>query len=253
MIVTVHSYKGGTGKTLISANLAALFAAKGKKTCLLDLDFRAPSLSSLLETDPPKYWLNDYLNGACAPEETLTDYFCEEFGKDKLFVGFANPSTEAIREIISKSRNWEMLALTRLLSFRDTLVNRLGFDVLVVDTSPGIQYSSLNAIVAANIALVVTTLDESDLEGTRLMLRDLYGSFEKKTAVIVNKVPFDLLESRRMEKVWSGLGPFRLVFSAGIACGCEIALSEDPCFFACRERHHQFSRTLERIASRIGS
>jgi MinD-like ATPase involved in chromosome partitioning or flagellar assembly len=38
-IVAVHSYKGGTGKTLVSANLATLIAAKGKKTCLLDMDF----------------------------------------------------------------------------------------------------------------------------------------------------------------------------------------------------------------------
>jgi len=44
LIITVHSYKGGTGKTLLSVNLAAMFADRGKKTCLLDLDFRAPSL-----------------------------------------------------------------------------------------------------------------------------------------------------------------------------------------------------------------
>jgi len=46
MIITVHSYKGGTGKTLISANLAMIFASRGKNVCLLDLDFRAPSLFS---------------------------------------------------------------------------------------------------------------------------------------------------------------------------------------------------------------
>ena len=38
-IIAVHSYKGGTGKTLLSVNLAATFAKNGKKVCIFDLDF----------------------------------------------------------------------------------------------------------------------------------------------------------------------------------------------------------------------
>ena len=36
-IVAVHSYKGGTGKTSLSVNLAATLAKQGKKVCLFDL------------------------------------------------------------------------------------------------------------------------------------------------------------------------------------------------------------------------
>jgi MinD-like ATPase involved in chromosome partitioning or flagellar assembly len=50
-IIAVHSYKGGTGKTLLSTNLAATFARLGKKVCLFDLDFRAPSLFAILKID----------------------------------------------------------------------------------------------------------------------------------------------------------------------------------------------------------
>lgn len=139
-----------------------------------------------------------------------------------------------------------------MLSLPHTLTNPVSLS-LVIDTSPGIQYSSLNAIVAADMALVVTTLDESDLEGTKLMLHGLYENFEKKTAVIVNKVPSDLLQLQRIEKVQNGLRPLRLIFNEGIVCSCDIPLSENSCFFACRKGHHQFSRTLERIASRIAA
>ena len=45
-IIAFHSYKGGTGKTLLSINLAATYAKNGKDVCLLDLDFRAPSLQA---------------------------------------------------------------------------------------------------------------------------------------------------------------------------------------------------------------
>ncbi|MCX6644506.1 MAG: P-loop NTPase, partial [Candidatus Bathyarchaeota archaeon] len=49
-IIAVHSYKGGTGKTLLSVNLAATLAKNGKKVCIFDLDFRAPSLFAILKT-----------------------------------------------------------------------------------------------------------------------------------------------------------------------------------------------------------
>jgi len=251
MIVAVHSYKGGTGKTLISANLATLLAAKGKKTCLLDMDFCAPSLHSIFKSKLSGYWLNDYLEGSCDAEEVLRNSYGEGLDWEKLSVCFANPSTKGIMEMASKDRKWEMQALRRLLSFRKTLFDKLSFDYLVVDTSPGLQYSSVNAIVASDVTLVVTTLEESDLKGTRVMLHDLYMHFEKKAVVIVNKVPFDLLQSQRLEKVKEALGAFGLLFVEGIACSCEIPVSENPSFFACLRQNHSFSRTLERIASQL--
>jgi len=64
LIVTLHSYKGRTGKTLLSVNLAMIFADNGKKVCLLDFDLRAPSLSSTFNNNN-KCWVNDYLNKSC--------------------------------------------------------------------------------------------------------------------------------------------------------------------------------------------
>jgi MinD-like ATPase involved in chromosome partitioning or flagellar assembly len=251
VIVAVHSYKGGTGKTLLSANLATTFAAKGKKTCLLDMDFRAPSLYSLFKMKEPEYWLNDYLNGGCCAKDLLQKCDSDKLGIGNLFVGFANPSIEAFREIASKDKRWEMEALTRLFSFRDSLFNELGFDWLFLDTSPGLQYSSVNAVVVADVALVVTTLDESDVQGTQLMLQGLYEHFEKKTLVVMNKVPDGLTQSQRVKDFQEVLGGFPLVFGECIGCSCDLPISEDPCFFACHRRDHQFSKTLEKIASEI--
>src|SRR4030065_2671357 len=101
-IIAVHSYKGGTGKTLLSVNLAAALAKKGKKVCLFDLDFRAPSLFAILKMENIQCWLNDYLNGACDINKVIMDFSSRISGDCKFFVGFANQATEAIADISAK-------------------------------------------------------------------------------------------------------------------------------------------------------
>ncbi|NHV45620.1 MAG: ParA family protein, partial [Candidatus Verstraetearchaeota archaeon] len=35
-MITIHSFKGGTGKTQLSVNIATILAKKGKKVALFD-------------------------------------------------------------------------------------------------------------------------------------------------------------------------------------------------------------------------
>ena len=148
-IIAVHSYKGGTGKTLLSINLAATFAKRNKKVCLIDFDFRAPSLSTILKIEKTEHWINDYLNGSYEFEKVLIDLSYRINKKGKLYVGLANPSVEAIRDMSSKDRKWEMKSLGRLLTLKNHFL--VDFDYLIFDTSPGLQYSSINAIVSADL------------------------------------------------------------------------------------------------------
>src|SRR5512137_2094038 len=187
-IIAVHSYKGGTGKTSISVNLAATFVKMGKKVCLFDLDFRAPSLFAILKTPNADFWFNDYLNNTCEINQALVDLSARIPGDGKFYACLANPATEAIRDMSSKDRKWEMRALGRLLALKEALLRDQEFDYLFFDTSPGLQYSSINAIVAADYVVVATTGDRSDVDGTKRMLAELYNLFEKKTGVVFNKV-----------------------------------------------------------------
>ena len=127
MIITLHSFKGGTGKTLLAINLAIMLAKSGKRVCLIELDFSAPSFFATFK--PEKiFWMNDYLAKACKIESALTDCTTKDIGEGKLFVGFANPSTEAIRDMASKDRKWEIEALTRLFSLKDMLLKDMRLD-----------------------------------------------------------------------------------------------------------------------------
>jgi len=250
-IIAVHSYKGGTGKTLLSVNLASTFARQGKKVCLFDLDFRAPSLFAILKIASAENWLNDYLNNTCDINKVLIDISNRIPGKGKLFVALANPATEAIRDMSAKDRKWEMRALGRLLHLRNALINEQQFDYLVFDTSPGLQYSSINAIVAADLVAVATTGDRSEVDGTSRMLKELYNLCEKKTGVVLNKV-LDYNSKNRREELYERVKNIYQVPLLGIVpCFCDILRAEGNVIFAQDKPDHPFSILLSEIAKKI--
>jgi septum site-determining protein MinD len=246
-IIAVHSYKGGTGKTLLSVNLAAAFAKHGKKVCLFDLDFRAPSLSTIFKVENAECWLNDYLNGTCDINKVLINLD----GNDKFFVGLANPATEAIRDMSAKDRKWEMRALGRLLSLRNTLLNAEEFDYLIFDTSPGLQYSSINAIVTADFVVVATTADRSDVDGTRRMLRELYNLFEKKTGLVLNKMLDSASKSKKEEMHNKVKAIYQVPLLGLLPCFCEILRAEGNLIFVQDKPDHPFAKILDEMAKKI--
>ncbi|MFW9997875.1 MAG: AAA family ATPase, partial [Candidatus Odinarchaeota archaeon] len=64
LILTSHSYKGGTGKTVVAVNLAnVLHKVFGKKVLLLELDTVAPSFVDIfVNVNPSKFW-DDFFGG----------------------------------------------------------------------------------------------------------------------------------------------------------------------------------------------
>ena len=252
-IIALHSYKGGTGKTLLSINLAATYAKQGRAVCLLDMDFRAPSLHAVFRTNNSEYWLNNYLNGACEINRVLIDLSNPHGGNGRFLVGLADPATEAIREISAKDRKWEMKALGRLLSLKNSLLNDMHLDYLIFDTSPGLQYSSINAIVSADVVLVVTSIDRSDIKGTQRMIQELYDLFDKKTGIVMNKVPIEILSSEKER------GPFfkrfnnlhNLPIIDVIPCFCDVLRAGGTYIFAEEKPEHPFTNAVEKIAKKI--
>jgi septum site-determining protein MinD len=251
-IIAIHSYKGGTGKTLFSVNLATTFALKGKKACLLDMDFRAPSLHAIFKVNNVECWLNDYLNGTCTIQKALVDLSEISGGKGKLLVGLANPSTEAIRDMSAKDRKWEMRALGRLLSLRNSVLDEMGMDYLIFDTSPGLQYSSINAIVSADLVFVISTIDASDVQGTKRMLCELYDLFEKKTYIILNKVLMDISSKRGKEELSERLGnTHTLPIFEIVPCFCDILKAGGTYIVAKEKPQHFFSKMLCHMTEKI--
>jgi MinD-like ATPase involved in chromosome partitioning or flagellar assembly len=221
----------------------------------MDLDFRGPNIAFAYNLRTGHNWTNDYLNGTCDIDKVLVDV-SDKFGvKGQLLIAPANFDTEAIRDMPSKERRWEMRALGRLLVLRNSLFEDLKLDYLLLDACSGIAYSSINAVVCADVVTVVNTTEAAQAEGTRIMLGELYDLFKKKAGIVLNKVPTkglsltDVETARRVE--YENL--YKLPVLGVMPCFCELLEAGlDPSFLQENPRH-LYVKILREIASRIAS
>ena len=199
--IAFHSYKGGTGKTTIAANFAALLAKKGYRVFLIDLDVYAPSLHTYFEMEPRK-WLNDYLNGTADITDVVVDltpsvinsHDANNAVNGKLYVCFCNPDKEEINKLdyTGKQNTSRIHLVRRLILLREQIILNYDTDYLIIDTSPGIRYWSINALGITDTLFLTLKMGSLDTKGTKKMAHDIYGSFSKfgaKPYLLLNRMP----------------------------------------------------------------
>lgn len=197
--IAFHSYKGGTGKTTIASNFAVLLARKGYRVFLLDLDVYAPSLQTYFEREPTK-WINDFLWNNAKIDEVLMDLTSTTISNNdttqvsgKLYVGFCNPKKEEIYRLdgAGKQDNSKIQLLRRFVLLREQMISNYNADYIIIDTSPGIRYWSINALAVADTLFLTLKMDNLDIDGTKKMAADIYSSFSKfgtKSYLLLNRV-----------------------------------------------------------------
>jgi MinD-like ATPase involved in chromosome partitioning or flagellar assembly len=254
--ISINSSRGGTGKTVIATNMAVVLAKEGLNVALFDMDFRAPSLATVFSKQLKgeiEYWLNDYLNGKCSAQQAVRNIPKSNL-KGHLYVGFANPSVKAITNIMEKSQAWEVSAIKKLFLLREVLFNEMKVDYCIFDTSPGIQYSSVNAAIASDLCIVVTTLDMLDMKGAESLLKNLYDNVAKKTVVLINKVfpetcPWPNDRILELVKITEANLNHKVI--GIIPCYCNVLQAGRISFFAEERPFHPFLKNLEDIVGNI--
>jgi chromosome partitioning protein len=197
--IAFHSYKGGTGKTTIAANFAAMLAKKGYRVFLIDLDVYAPSLHTYFEMEPMK-WVNDFLNGTAETTDVLMDLTHTVINANnnipvngKLYVCFCNPEKEEIYKLdySGKQDTTRMRLVRRLILLREHILSDYEADYIIIDTSPGIRYWSINALGIADTLFLTLKMGSLDIKGTKKMASDIYSSFSKfgaKSYLVLNRM-----------------------------------------------------------------
>jgi MinD-like ATPase involved in chromosome partitioning or flagellar assembly len=194
VIVSTHSYRGGTGKSNTTANIAANLAHKGRRVAIVDTDIQSPGIHVLFNVDPDqlRYTLNDFLWGRCKVEEAahdVTDRLVSNDGVHPASVGgsvMLVPSSIRPGEIARVIK--EGYDVNLLNDGFQELSRRLRLDYLLIDTHPGVNEETLLSIAISDTLLLILRPDHQDYQGTAVTLDLARRLGVPQLLLIVNKV-----------------------------------------------------------------
>jgi len=81
--------------------------------------------------------------------------------------------------------------LKRFILLREQLISSYDSDYIIIDTSPGIRYWSINALAVADILFLTLKMGDLDIEGTKKIVDEIYTSFTKfgtRSFLLLNRV-----------------------------------------------------------------
>ncbi|MHA1934008.1 MAG: MinD/ParA family ATP-binding protein [Candidatus Thorarchaeota archaeon] len=186
-IVSIHSFRGGTGKSNIAANLATIAALDGKRVAVMDTDIASPGIHVIfgMGREKMKRTLNDYLRGECEITDACID-ITSRLGikQGKLFLIPSSMTATDITRILREG--YEVSDLKK--GFTEVVKSKK-LDYLIIDTHPGLDRETLLSMATADYLFVIARVDEQDLLGTAATLSVAKKLQVPETRIVINKKP----------------------------------------------------------------
>jgi septum site-determining protein MinD len=209
-IISIHSFRGGTGKSNLTANIATAVASQGKRVGIVDTDIQSPGIHVIfgLDEEAFTYSLNHYLWGQCNIEETAydvtptletTELNAEIAGKIYLV-----PSSLKAGEIAKVLREGFDVGL--LNDGFQSLIEKLNLDYLFIDTHPGLNEETLLSTAISDAMIVILRPDRQDFLGTAVTLDVAQRLDVPKIMLLVNKTPQSFDRASVIQRVQSRYG-----------------------------------------------
>ncbi len=246
--VAVHSFKGGTGKSTITANLAAALVARDRKVGVMDMDLEGPGLHVIFNIEPQdvRYTLNDVLMDSASPEQAAIA-MNERLGIKRGELYFT-PASIKIAEMLKTLRTgYEIESFSKAMS---KLQDYFNLDYLLVDTHPGIENDTILAMGVCDHLLLVSRIDQQDIFGTGVMV-EIANTLGKPSHLIVNMVPAGLKASEAT-KLARGIGAhFKVEVSTWFPFSEDVQSSLSKSVFILTSPKHPIATRFHELASQI--
>lgn len=249
-VVSIHSFRGGTGKSNLTANLAATVAAQGYRVGIVDTDIQSPGIHALfgLEEQSMGYCLNDYLWGHCSIKDTAYDVTAslKKIGRKPSSAVYLIPSSFKVNEIARILKEGYDVDLLNQ-GFQD-LLELLQLDYLFIDTHPGINEETLLSITISDVLVIILRPDRQDFQGTAVTVDIARRLRVPKLLLVINRAleafDFNALKMN-VEKTYKA--PV-----AGILPNSDdmMQLASSDIFCTCYP-DHPLSQTIKTIAHQI--
>ena len=246
-IVSIHSFRGGTGKSNTTANVSALLASLGQRVGVIDADIQSPGIHNLfgLGGDEVSASLNDFLwHGKPIAEiaHDVTDSL-DAAVDGRIYLIPSSMQPGEITRVLREGYDAQLLTT----GIRE-LVQELKLDVLLIDTHPGLNEETLLSLVISNVLLIIMRPDRQDYEGTGITARVAKELEVPNIFMVVNKAPGDFdpdAIAKRVEDTYA------CPVVAVIPHSDELMRLASEGIFALRYPEHPMTDLYRRIATSI--
>lgn len=251
-VISIHSFRGGTGKSNTSANLSVLIASKGYRVGVVDTDIQSPGIHVIFGKSPDDFdkSLNDYLWRKCRIEEAAYDITPSAIGKidpdaptPRLFLIPSSLNTGEIARILREGYD-----VAKLNDGFQELIARLNLDYLLIDTHPGVNEETLLSIAISDKFLLVLRPDKQDFQGTSVTVELARRLGVQDISVMLNKVPDSMDRELLQAQVEAG---YQAPVVGMLPLSSEMAELASSGLFVNRYPTHRLSQTLASIAQHL--
>ncbi len=248
-IISVHSFRGGTGKSNTTANVAALLAAQGLRVAIVNTDIVSPGIHVLfgLAEDSPARTLNDYLWGKCNIEDAALDVTERANGhlSGKIFLVPSSMKTADIARVLREGYDVGLLN-----DGYQRLIDKLNLDALMIDTHPGLNEETLLSIAVSDALAIIMRPDSQDYQGTAVTVEVARKLDVPHMLLVINKAPQSVNPEQlktHAEKI------FNCEVAAVLPHSDEMMSLASEGVFVLRYPNHPMTGLLKRVATSLAA
>jgi MinD-like ATPase involved in chromosome partitioning or flagellar assembly len=244
-IISVHSFRGGTGKSNMTANVATLLASSGQRIGVVDTDIQSPGIHVIfgMSQERMSRSLNDYLWGRCEIAATAYDVTSsvDEHLEGRVFLIPSSSNPSDIARVMHEGYDVGLLneGIRRLM-------RELELDALIIDTHPGLNEETLLSIAICEALAIVMRPDQQDYEGTSVTVSVARKLSVPRMVLVVNNTPtaFDFGEVKeRVETT------YECKVAAVLPHSEELMILSSQGIFALRYPDHPVTALYRQVAA----
>ena len=255
-IIAIHSSRGGTGKSSISANLASLLAVSGYRVALVDAHEQSGGIDQIfgLKTRDMQYTLEDYLRGECSIEEVPVPIEPDEdsapgrrqlIGQDLFLV---HSSHDIGGPSMGHEASYDIENLGEAFA---ELQDSLNLDYMLIDTHHRMGENTLHAMAIADTLLVILRPDQQDFQGTAVTV-DIARILEvSELFLIVNKALLKKYDRKSVRKSVAEAFDAPVIGIMPLSESVADVGSDD--LFSLSEPDHVWSKVMRDVADTVAA
>ena len=194
-VVSVINYKGGVGKTTVTANLAADMARRGKWVLVIDLDPQTNLTFCFMKPDEwekkyaknqtIKFWFDSIIEGSDATPH-FEDLVVTKHGIDILcsHLGLIDVDLDLAASLSGGTLKYQRRSYIKTYSYIKKELSHLNgvYDVVLFDCPPNFSTVTRNALIASDYYVVPAKMDYLSTLGINFLehhVRDLIKEYNQ--------------------------------------------------------------------------